>query len=152
MVDLVEALRRERDARVRERILAVKIVYDGSSLSKAAETVGRTKRTIFNWVKRFREGGIEALRDKPRSGRPRKVSKEFVAEKLKLNPRTLGYDVDYWTVKLLRVELSKSGVDYSLKRLYRIVKEIGYRLIKPRPKHYKAEEDKWADFKKELGN
>jgi putative transposase len=152
MVDLVEALRRERDARVRERILAVKIVYDGSSLSKAAETVGRTKRTIFNWVKRFREGGIEALRDKPRSGRPRKVSKEFVAEKLKLNPRTLGYDVDYWTIKLLRVELSKSGVDYSLKRLYRIVKEIGYRLIKPRPKHYKAEEDKWADFKKELGN
>jgi transposase len=51
----------------------------------------------------------------------------------------------------LRVELSKSGVDYSLKRLYRIVEEIGYRLIKPRPKHYKAEEDKWADFKK-LGN
>jgi transposase len=38
----------------------------------------------------------------------------------------------------LRVELSKDGVNYSLKRLYRIVKEIGYRLIKPR--HYKAEE------------
>jgi putative transposase len=148
MIDLVEALKKEKDARVRERILAVKIVYDGSSLSKAAKTVGRTKRTVFNWVKRFREGGIEALRDKPRSGRPRKAPREFVAEKLKLNPRTLGYDVDYWTVKLLRVELSKSGVDYSLKRLYRIVKEIGYRLIKPRPKHYRAEEDKWADFKK----
>jgi len=55
MVDLVEALRREKDARVRERILAVKLVYNGFSLSKAAETVGRTKRTIFNWVKRFRE-------------------------------------------------------------------------------------------------
>jgi transposase len=51
MVDLVEALRREGDARVRERILAVKLVHDGSSLSKAAETVGRTKRTIFNWVR-----------------------------------------------------------------------------------------------------
>jgi transposase len=50
MVDLVEALKREGDARVRERILAVKLVYDGSSLSKAAETVGRTKRTVFNWV------------------------------------------------------------------------------------------------------
>ena len=50
MVDLVEALKREGDARVRERILAVKLVYDGSSLSNAAETVGRTKRTVFNWV------------------------------------------------------------------------------------------------------
>ena len=39
----------------------------GFSLSKTAETVGRMKRTVFNWVKRFREGGIEALRDKPRS-------------------------------------------------------------------------------------
>jgi putative transposase len=85
MVDLVEALKKERDARVGEKILAFKIVHDGSSLSKAAETVGRTKRTVFNWVKRFREGGIEALRDKPRSGRPRKVSKEFISEKLKLN-------------------------------------------------------------------
>ena len=70
--------------------------------------------------------------------RPRKASREFVAEKLKLNPKTLGYDVDYWTVKLLRVKLSKNGVDYSLKILYRIVEKIEYRLIKLR--HYRAEE------------
>lgn len=38
----------------------------------------------------------------------------------------------------MRVKLSKNGVDYSLKRLYRIVEEIGYRLIKPR--YYRAEE------------
>ena len=86
------------------------------------------------------------MRDKHRSGRPRKAPREFVAEKLKLNPRTLGYDVDYWTIKLLRVELAKSGVDYSLKRPYRVVKELRYRLVKPR--HHRAEEDKWADFRK----
>jgi transposase len=38
----------------------------------------------------------------------------------------------------LRVKLAKNGVDYSLKRLYRIVEEIGYRLIKPI--YYRAEE------------
>ena len=38
---------------------------------------------MFNRVKRFREGGIEALRDRPRSGRPGKALREFTAEKLK---------------------------------------------------------------------
>jgi putative transposase len=150
VADLVEALKVEKDARVKERLLAVKLVYDGFTLSRAAEAVGRTKKTVFYWVKRFREGGVEALRDRPRSGRPRKASRELIAEKLKLSPKALGYDVDHWTVKLLRVELAKDGVDYSLKRLYRIVKELGYRLIRPRPRHYRAEEDRWADFKKEL--
>ena len=44
--------------------------------------VGRTRRTVFNRVKRFREGGIKALRDSLEAGRPRKASREFIAEKL----------------------------------------------------------------------
>jgi len=51
---------------------------------------------------------------------------------------------------LLRVEIAEEGVDYSLKRLYRIVKELGYKLIKPR--RYRVEEHRWVDFKKELRN
>ena len=47
---------------------------------------------------------------------------------------------------MLRVEIAEEGVDYSLKRLYRIVKELGYRLIKPR--RYRVEEHRWVDFKK----
>jgi transposase len=58
----------ERDARVKERLLAVKLVCDGFTLSRAAEAVGRTKRTVFSWVERFGEGGVEALRDKPARG------------------------------------------------------------------------------------
>jgi transposase len=68
VVDLVEALKVEKDACVKERILAVKLVYDGFSVSKATEAVGRTKRAVFKWVERFREGGMEALRDKPACG------------------------------------------------------------------------------------
>jgi hypothetical protein len=48
VVDLVEALRVERGARVKERVLAVKLICDGFTLSRAAEAVGRTKRTVFN--------------------------------------------------------------------------------------------------------
>jgi transposase len=55
-------------------------------LSKAAEAVGRTKRMILNWVRGLGRG-VEALRDKHRSGRPRKVSREFIAEKIKPNPK-----------------------------------------------------------------
>jgi hypothetical protein len=44
---LVEALRMERDARVRERILAVRLAYDGFPLSMAARMVGRMRRTVL---------------------------------------------------------------------------------------------------------
>jgi transposase len=42
------------------------------------------KRTIFNWVRDLGRG-VEALRDKHRGGRSRKVSREFIFKKLKLN-------------------------------------------------------------------
>jgi hypothetical protein len=37
VADLVEALKVEKDARVKERLLAVKLVYDGPSPSEVAK-------------------------------------------------------------------------------------------------------------------
>jgi transposase len=68
-------------------LLNVLSFYGDSSLSKEAETVGRMKRTIFNWVRDLGRG-VEALKDKHRGGRSRKVSREFIFEKLKLNPNS----------------------------------------------------------------
>jgi hypothetical protein len=54
IVDLVKALR-IGDAHIRRDFS----FYDGPSLSKAAEAVGRTKRMILNWVRGL---GREVLR------------------------------------------------------------------------------------------
>ena len=68
------------------------------SYDRASDILGFTPRTIVNWVRRFRDGGIEALRDKPRSGRPWKIPKDEVKGILERSPRDLGYQYDAWFI------------------------------------------------------
>ena len=66
------ALRREDlPPRVRERLEMVKAADLGRDLDEIAAWSGRTPRTVRRWLGAFAEGGgIEALSDAPRSGRP----------------------------------------------------------------------------------
>lgn len=52
-------------------MLYVKI--DGLAPSKAAATMHRTRSWGIKWNKRYKEGGIDGLQDKPRSSRPTAV-------------------------------------------------------------------------------
>jgi len=48
------------------RIRAVEVVKTGMRKSKAAEVFGVSRRAISNWMRVDRQGGIEALKAKPR--------------------------------------------------------------------------------------
>lgn len=73
---LGEAYRAERDSKVAGRILAIHYVEDmGIPRELAAEMLFCSSSSIDNWVARYAEGGVDALRDLPRSGRPRKVGR-----------------------------------------------------------------------------
>lgn len=73
---LGEAYRAEKDKDVAGRILAVHYVLDrGMTHGEAAEMVFCSASSVDNWVARYREGGVDALRDLPRPGRPRLVGR-----------------------------------------------------------------------------
>lgn len=57
------------------------------------------------WVRRFNEGGLDALGDQPRSGRPPIHSEEVRSKLLDLvlqKPRSLGYPFALWTLERLQ--------------------------------------------------
>ena len=66
-------LRREagrcRDARAARRMLALALVLEGASRAEAARHAGMDRQTLRDWVHRYNAGGLDALRDRPRSGR-----------------------------------------------------------------------------------
>jgi len=69
--ELRGARRAERDPRVRDRILAVRFVLDhGMTRAKAASLLDCDEKTVRMWVSRYASGGLGALRDLPRPGRP----------------------------------------------------------------------------------
>jgi len=69
--DIYRALDGEKDVRVRDRMRLVYIVLDlGMKRKDAARILRKRPRWVRTWLKRYREGGLAALPDRPRSGRP----------------------------------------------------------------------------------
>ena len=67
--ELTEAMRAERDIRIRNRMMAVLGVLKGHSTKIASDFADVDQRTVQLWVARFDEGGIGGLRDAPGRGR-----------------------------------------------------------------------------------
>ena len=76
----------------------------GEGTSQVARRLGVSRPTVIAWRERYRAAGLEALRDAPRSGRPRTVDEaEIVARTLEPPPAALG--VTHWSSRLLAAEL-----------------------------------------------
>ena len=56
------------------RIRAVKRVEAGESPEVVIKALGLTRPRIYEWIAKYREGGIEALRSSKASGRPPKLA------------------------------------------------------------------------------
>ena len=98
----VEAVLRRRDLtpRLRERLEMVKAAALGEDLAGIARWSGRRPETVRHWLGQFRVGGIAALADAPRQGRPPKADAVYRAalkHAVDTPPRTLGLPFDIWT-------------------------------------------------------
>ena len=113
---MVEAALRQRDLapRVRERLEMVKAATLGQDLDAIARWTGRTPETVRRWLAAFQEGGIDALADAPRQGRPHKADAAYLAAleaAIERPPRTLGFPFDVWTSRRLSAYLiQQTGV------------------------------------------
>ena len=56
------------------RARMVVLAADGMPLDRIAREVGADRTIVRTWVDRYRAGGLAALQDRPRSGRPRTFS------------------------------------------------------------------------------
>ncbi len=76
----------------------------GEGTSETARRLGVSRPTVIMWRNRYRSGGLDALMDAPRSGRPKTVDDaEIVARTLEPPPKRLG--VTHWSSRLLASEL-----------------------------------------------
>jgi len=108
----VEATLRRRDLapRLRERLEMVKGAALGQDEATIAAWVGRTPRTVRRWLGRFAAGGVAALADAPRPGRPPEADAAYLAAlgaALDTEPRALGLPFDVWTSPRLSAYLAE---------------------------------------------
>jgi transposase len=75
------------------------LANEGLGNLEIAHTLGCSKDTVGKWRRRYHERGPKALRDQPRSGRPRRFSPEQVSrvlEKATQWPRDNGIPFSHW--------------------------------------------------------
>ncbi len=102
--------RRDLAPRQRERLEMVKAAALGQDLDEIARWSGRTPRTVRRWLAAYREGGIAALADAPRQGRPPKADAAYLAAleaAVETGPRTVGLPCDVWTSGRLSAYLTQ---------------------------------------------
>jgi transposase len=107
-----EALRRRDLApRVRERLEMVKGVALGHPWDVVGRWSGRTARTVERWVAAFAVGGLPAVADAPRHGRPPKATAAYLAaleRAVETPPPALDLPFDVWTSPRLSAYLAET--------------------------------------------
>jgi transposase len=135
----VEALLRRRSLtpRVRERAEMVKATALGYLPAAIATWSGRSAGTVQRWLARFAAGGLAALADAPRPGRPPKADATYLAEleaALAVRPSTLGLPFDVWTSERLSAYLAeRTGVRLAPGWLRAVLARRDF--VSGRPKH-----------------
>lgn len=70
--------RKESDPRVKERLLLVLRVKGDSVIpARAAKELPKSRTWASEWLARYDNDGVDGLEDKPKTGRPTKLSEEI---------------------------------------------------------------------------
>ena len=129
------------------RLNAIRLLFNGFPREQVAFLSFVSLRTLGRWVKAFNERGIDGLLEKPRSGRPRKITpaKTTKYRRLLEHPEQAGQE--HWTAKkffgYLRDELNE---EVGYRTVVRWLHDNNYRLKVPRPWPDRRDEQLRAAF------
>jgi len=98
------------------RLMAIRALLLGIWHAQVAALFSQTRQTLSHWINRFNEQGIDGLIERPRSGRPPKITPEQTPGCLELIKHPESVDQTYWTAKKFHGYLTEHlqhEVDYS---------------------------------------
>jgi len=140
--------RSEHDNNVKERMLLVlNVIYQKQIPAQAARDLHRSRIWASDWLKRYREEGIEGLKDRSKSGRPPDIPEQIVYQ----IQNELASSKQGWTTKQVKdLIVRKSGIKYHFTHIYRLMHKWGFKQKVPRKVHVNtASNEEKERFKKQ---
>lgn len=134
-----------REQKEQRRLMAAEDLKDGLSQSDVARKYDVDRSSVSRWAKAIREEGEEGLLATTSSGRPSKLNskeKEELVEILMKGAIESGFQTDVWTGKRVsKLIKDRFGVKYHFKHMPRLLRELGFRQVKPKRKPHEQNED-----------
>ena len=144
----INELIRECKTQIRflKRLIFIKLLMQDSTILEAAEFVGYTERTGYNWLKLYNQDGLDGLIPNFGGGRPSFLSDEQLKELHEiLKDRNSNFTIE--DTRILIYE--KFGVEYSYKQVWEITrKKLKLNYGKPSPKSHDRPENRKELLKK----
>jgi transposase len=141
-----------RDGAQVRRLLAVAMVLEGVSRTEAATCNGMDRQTLRDWVHRYNEGGVDALKSRESPGRTPYLTEAQMAElrQLVVNGPDLATDkVVRWRIADLHgVVKRRFSVDVHQSTVGKWLHQLRLTRLQPRPVHPKKDPAAETAFKK----
>ena len=148
IVFLKKKYKKEKNAKVKERILMLIYTFQGESSRNVGYRIQCDQKLVIYWKKRYLSEGLEGLKTRPKSGKPRKISRRQEANLKRIfykeNPEKP------WTTKrALGLIVEKTGINYSQRQVTRILNRWNFGLTSGRPIYWhRSSEEEIANFGK----
>ena len=141
-----------RDGAQARRLLSIAAVYDGMKRHDAARIGGMDRQTLRDWVHRFNQEGPEGLQDRHAGGRPARLTaaqKAEFAQIVEAGPSLEKDGVARWRCQDLQGVLrERFGVSYHERTVGKLLRELGFSHVSPRPQHPGQKAEVMEAFKK----
>ena len=122
--------------RLRERALMIILSSKGLCVKQIADILKLSLDTVSDWLSAYEAKGFLGLYDQPIPGRPPRLSKQQeqqIEQWLEYSPRDESYQHSNWTLKLLLHHIHKVfHKQFSLTRIWQIIRRLGFVTISPR--------------------
>jgi transposase len=73
----------------------------GQTVEEVASSLGTSTRSVYKWRNRFKDSGLDGLKDMPRPGQPKKLTPQKVKEVLTLTVERIPREATHWSVRLM---------------------------------------------------
>lgn len=149
--DLAKIAKREPNPRVRQRLLAVRLVVMANTVPQAAKAVGLKERQTRNWIHRFNDEGVNGLRDHSRPGQPVKLARQkepAFRERIEKGAGPKDPTRNLRVKDIQRILREEFDADYCLGGTYFLLHRLGFSSLVPRPRHPQADQQAQDQFKK----
>ena len=139
-----------KEGKVAKKLLAI-INYSRLSSTELSEIFKVSGKTILNWIKKYKEEGVEGLKEKRGGNYPPKLQADIWEEFLSYVIK--GEDFDgkeiNWTLKkMVKALESRYGIKISEEGVRLRLKKSNIVLRRPRRRHYKSNQDAQESLKK----
>ena len=135
--DFATLAKKEKDARLRVRYLALEQIKTGKGYRETAQMFQVHEITLKNWVEKIATEGVSGLQEKPGRGRkcqlPKDLIESFKEAINELQTKRKGGRINVADITIMAKE--KFGLNYTIKGMYYLLHSIKMVWITARSKH-----------------